>query len=88
VRYCASAALEPFAAAMQQLAATGPSDATDRFRACLVETIMYHVSDAELAELAGHLPHFDQCFGAMQPTSSSAKDAVLPELTACLAAAN
>ena len=65
VGFCVSAALEPFAGAVAQIREIGPAETGERFRRCLLDTMFDHATDATLAEIETHRPHFTDCFGEL-----------------------
>lgn len=84
VSVCVSSSLEPYGGAMDQLLASGAVQPAERLRRCLIETIFYHESDAVLAELASHLPHFERCYTRLAEARPGEKPAAVELVAGCL----
>jgi hypothetical protein len=84
VVFCVSASLEPFQAAARQLANAGPADASERFRRCLLDTLLDHATAETMADLDGHTVHFELCFAELSAGTGASKEVAVDTVTGCL----
>jgi|GEM_PF-6623965 len=81
---CVGSSLEPYAGAMAQLIDTGPSEAAERMRFCVFETVIGHGNQAIMTDLESHRPHFEQCFGELIPIAPLNKPVAVNHVSTCV----
>lgn len=74
--FCVSASLEPFDVSLQQLGGEAAGEVVERFRRCLLDTLLDHADDATVAELETHRPHFTSCFLTLPGYTGTKAEAV------------
>jgi hypothetical protein len=84
VGFCVGSTLEPFDAAWAQLLSTGPGEAGERTRRCLMELVFTHVDPTTAANVRAELPAFSACYQRAVDLGTPNKQQAMAEVTSCL----